>query len=92
LHWRFRGGSSIDGIGFDDVNRALPIRAPRCAHPLTAARRTAMSLTLAAAAAAAGVNKTTLLRAIKAGKVSGNKDEHGEWHIDPPNSIASTHP
>jgi hypothetical protein len=42
-----------------------------------------MSLTLAAAAAAAGVNKTTLLRAIKAGKVSGNKDEHGQWHIEP---------
>jgi hypothetical protein len=40
------GGSSIDGIGFDDVNRALTIRPPRCAHPLTAARRTAMSLTL----------------------------------------------
>jgi len=35
-----------------------------------------MSLTLAAAAAAAGENKTTLLRANKAGKVSGNKDEH----------------
>jgi len=42
-----------------------------------------MSLTLAAAARAAGVNKTTLLRAIKAGKVSGNKDEHGQWHIEP---------
>jgi hypothetical protein len=41
-----------------------------------------MALTLAAAAAAAGVNKTTLLRAIKAGKVSGNRDEHGQWHID----------
>jgi hypothetical protein len=42
-----------------------------------------MSLTLAAAAAAAGVNKTTLLRAIKAGKVSGNRDEHGPWNIEP---------
>ena len=42
-----------------------------------------MSLTLAAAAAAAGVNKTTLLRAIKAGKVSCNKDEHGQWHVEP---------
>jgi DNA-binding MurR/RpiR family transcriptional regulator len=41
-----------------------------------------MALTLAAAAAAAGVNKTTLLRAIKAGKVSGYRDEHGQWHID----------
>jgi hypothetical protein len=41
-----------------------------------------MSLTLAAAAAAVNVNKTTLLRAIKAGKVSGNRDERGQWHID----------
>jgi predicted site-specific integrase-resolvase len=50
---------------------------------LAATRRTAISLTLAAAAAAAGVNETTLLRAIKAGKVSGNKDEHGQWHVEP---------
>ena len=41
-----------------------------------------MSYTLAAAAAACGVNKSTVLRAIKAGKISGTKDEHGEWHIE----------
>ena len=50
---------------------------------LTATRRTAICLTLAVAAAAAGVNETTLLRAIKAGKVSGNKDEHGQWDVEP---------
>ena len=38
-----------------------------------------MSLTLAAAAAAAGVNKTG---AIKAGKNNGNMDEHGQWRIE----------
>jgi hypothetical protein len=38
-----------------------------------------MSYTLAAAAAACGLNKSTVLRAIKAGKISGTKDEHGEW-------------
>lgn len=37
-----------------------------------------MSYTLAAAAAACGLNKSTVLRAIKAGKISGTKDEHGE--------------
>jgi hypothetical protein len=42
-----------------------------------------MSYTLAAAAAACCVNKSTVLRAIKAGKVSGTKDEHGEWHVEP---------
>ena len=42
-----------------------------------------MSQALVAAAVVAGVNKTTLLRAIKAGEVSGNKDEHGQWHVAP---------
>jgi hypothetical protein len=35
-----------------------------------------------AAAAACGLNKLTVLRAIKAGKISGTKDEHGKWHIE----------
>jgi len=42
-----------------------------------------MSYTPAAAAAACGINKSTILRAIKSGKVSATKDEHGEWHIEP---------
>jgi hypothetical protein len=42
-----------------------------------------MSYTLASAAAACGVNKSTILRAIKSGKISGTKDEHGEWHVEP---------
>src|SRR5215468_3381277 len=41
-----------------------------------------MSYTLAAAAAACGLNKSMVLRAIKAGKISGTKDDHGEWHIE----------
>jgi hypothetical protein len=39
--------------------------------------------TLAAAAAACGVNKSTILRAINSGKVSAAKDEHGEWQVEP---------
>ena len=42
-----------------------------------------MSYTLTSAATATGLNKTTVLRAIKSGKISGAKDEHGEWHIEP---------
>ena len=42
-----------------------------------------MTYSLAAAAEAAHVNKTTILRAIKKGKVSATKDEHGEYRIDP---------
>jgi hypothetical protein len=39
--------------------------------------------TIATAAAAVGRNKTAILRAIKAGKISVSKDENGEWQIDP---------
>jgi len=42
-----------------------------------------MSYTLAAAAAAAGVKKATVLRAIKSGRISGTRDELGQWHVEP---------
>jgi excisionase family DNA binding protein len=38
--------------------------------------------TLGTAAKATGLNKSTVLRAIKSGKISAAKDEHGEWQID----------
>ena len=38
---------------------------------------------LMSAAAAAGVNRSTVLRAIKAGRVSGQRDATGGWQIDP---------
>lgn len=42
-----------------------------------------MALTLAEAARATGTHKVTLLRAIKAGKVSATKTEHNTWLIEP---------
>jgi hypothetical protein len=39
--------------------------------------------TIATAAAAIGRNKSVILRAIKAGKISVAKDENAEWQIDP---------
>jgi hypothetical protein len=42
-----------------------------------------MSYTLAAAAAATGLNKTTIFRAIKSGKISATKDAHGQWLVEP---------
>ena len=42
-----------------------------------------MSYSLAEAAKATGTNKTTILRAIKSGKISGERDEHGNWRIEP---------
>jgi hypothetical protein len=49
----------------------------------TATVRNAMPHTLTTAAAANGLNRTTILGAVKSGKISGAKDEHGEWHIEP---------
>jgi hypothetical protein len=42
-----------------------------------------MSYTLAAAAKAAGLNKSTILKAIKSGRIIGTKDELGKWQIEP---------
>ena len=42
-----------------------------------------MSYKLAEAAVVCGVNKTTLLRAIKSGKVSATRDAHEQWQIEP---------
>src|SRR5262245_25283047 len=42
-----------------------------------------MSYTLAEAAAACGVNKSTILRAIKSGKVSASRNAHAQWEIEP---------
>ncbi len=38
---------------------------------------------LMSAAAAAGVNRSTVLRAIKAGRISAQRDSNNGWEIDP---------
>ena len=42
-----------------------------------------MSYTLAAAATATGLSKSTILRAIKDGEIAGLKDQRGEWRVEP---------
>jgi hypothetical protein len=42
-----------------------------------------MTYGLSSAAKAAGINKSTVLRAIKSGKISATKSEMGKWQIDP---------
>ena len=42
-----------------------------------------MSYTLATAAKATGLNRSTILRAIKSGQITGSKDELGEWRVEP---------
>lgn len=41
-----------------------------------------MSITLAAAAKLCGVDKSTLRRAVRAGKISAARDEHGVWRVE----------
>src|SRR5262245_66573216 len=45
--------------------------------------RHTMSYSLGAAAAATGLNKTSILRAIKSGKILGTKDALGQWWVEP---------
>jgi hypothetical protein len=42
-----------------------------------------MAYSLVTAAAATGVNRTTVLRAIKAGKITAERDAQGAWSIEP---------
>ena len=42
-----------------------------------------MPYTLAEAAQACGLNRSTVLRAIKSGKISGSRDEVGAWQVEP---------
>jgi hypothetical protein len=63
-------------IGFRSANAAASLRHRRI-------YLRACPVTLTTVARAVGLNRTTILRAIKSGKISGTKDEHGEWHIEP---------
>jgi hypothetical protein len=42
-----------------------------------------MAYTLGEAARATGISKTSLRRALDAGRISGNRDELGRWQIEP---------
>ena len=42
-----------------------------------------MSMTLAEAAAACGIDKSTVRRAVRSGRISGTRDEGGVWRIEP---------
>jgi hypothetical protein len=58
--------------------------APRRNETLTnPAQPAAMSFDLASAAAATGVAKSSVLRAIKAGRISATRDDNGRWHVEP---------
>jgi hypothetical protein len=67
-------------------NLMLPKHRASLLLPVTAAERTACHTSLQQTADAAGVNKSTVLRAIQAGKVSATRGEHGQWVIEPAES------
>jgi excisionase family DNA binding protein len=42
-----------------------------------------MSYTLAEAARACGVDKSTIRRAVRSGRISGTRNDAGVWHLEP---------
>jgi excisionase family DNA binding protein len=42
-----------------------------------------MSYTLARAATATGLSRSTILKAIKDGEIAGTKDQRGDWRVEP---------
>jgi hypothetical protein len=57
------------------AHRSVVIHLERDATP--------MAFTLGTAAQATGTAKSTVLRAIKAGRISASRDETGQWQIQP---------
>jgi hypothetical protein len=51
--------------------------------PLNRTGRTMAAFTLGTASQATGCAKSTILRAIRAGRISATRDELGQWAIDP---------
>ena len=72
----------MENARVDSVNRPVTMAVQRGMPSGTAAGCTTMSYTLAEAATACGINKSTVLRAVKAGRISGTKDEFGTWHVE----------
>ncbi len=52
-------------------------------EPLNETIRNTMTYTLGEAAKATGKSKPTISRAIKSGKISGKKDDNGQYELDP---------
>lgn len=64
------------------ITKTKPYEAHRCTHHVMG--RDAMTmLGLRQAAQQAGVSKSTILRAIRAGRLSGTRTEDGGYAIDP---------
>ena len=74
-----RGAHSLPWAAptFTFANRALP----RCAQPATHQAAHACR-SVAEAAQATGVNRSTILRAMKSGRISGQRDATRAWSVE----------
>jgi hypothetical protein len=54
----------------------MPVNAARIARTST------MPITLATAAKLCGLDKSTLRKAVRDGRISGTRDEHGVWQVE----------
>jgi hypothetical protein len=81
--WAVSAHAAIKLTVWEHLNQIATIAWASLLLRSAARYATTMSYTLAEAATAAGVYKSTVLRAIKSGKVSGSKNEMGEWIVEP---------
>jgi hypothetical protein len=65
------------------TNESLTVRADHAAHLLLERCATMPAFTLGTASQATGCAKSTILRAIRAGRISASRDDTGQWAIDP---------
>lgn len=73
------GVRAICTAAADSVNDSVTTARPLSSASLVPT----MPLTLAEAAQATGLNRSTILRAIKRGAISGVRDESGAWSVEP---------
>src|SRR6202030_2837904 len=79
---RAESGAALARFTCAPVTRCQPFR---CTVARISSRNGAqqMSYTLGQAAKAVGMSKTSILRSIKAGRISAGRDEFGQWSIEP---------
>ena len=79
---RAESGAALARFTCAPLTRRQPFR---CTVARISSRNGAqqMSYTLGQAAKAVGMSKTSILRSIKAGRISAGRDELGQWAIEP---------
>src|ERR1700731_254586 len=79
---RAESGAALARFTCAPLTRRQPFRSP-VARISSRNGAQHMSYTLGQAAKAVGMSKTSILRSIKAGRISAGRDELGQWAIEP---------